>query len=434
LRDSDALAMYIEFMTLWLPNRHEPVSTTPWNESAALDATRTIAREAIEAFSETTLWPAHPDDLEDIGADVGPLASLYNGAAGVIMGLAALRHTVAVNFDLVAASTAIYRCAKAERDNNLFARGSYMIGIAGPALLAAVYAGDDEAAEALYEDAANDVDPQARELFAGSPGHLHAIRFLYERTGDQRWRTLATRMAADLLSDFELFPDNCRLWVQHIYGLEWSAYLGAGHGFAGTAQAVLAARGVVDVDLVEFSSQVATTARNLADTDGKYVNWRKIYGVESMPNLPADRYASRLQWCHGAPGFIIALDAIPPDVDPLFDELLLQAGELVWLAGPPRGDAGLCHGAAGNGWAFLKLYRRTNNAKWLQRARSFAMHALEGIGRRRAAKDVPWFSFWTGDIGTAVYLGACVGAVTDLPMIDFMPLANVPHSERSNIP
>lgn len=60
-------------MTLWSPNRHEPVCTTPWNEPAALDAMRTIAREAIEIFSETKLWPAHPDDLEDIGTDAGLL-------------------------------------------------------------------------------------------------------------------------------------------------------------------------------------------------------------------------------------------------------------------------------------------------------------------------------------------------------------------------
>jgi lantibiotic modifying enzyme len=417
-------------LTLWSPNRHEPVSTTPWNESAALDAARTIAREAIDAFSEAELWPAHPDDFEDSGADLGPLTSLYNGAAGVIMGLAALHYTGAVDFDLGLAATTTYRCAKAELDHNPFARGSYMIGIAGPALVAAVYAGDDGAAETFYEDAANNVDPEARELFAGSPGHLHAVRFLYERTGDERWRKLASRIAADLLSDLELFPDDCRLWVQHIYRLEWSAYLGAAHGFAGTAQAVLAARDLVDVDFVEFTRQVAKTARNLADTDGEYVNWRKIYGVEPLPNTSVERYAPRLQWCHGAPGFIVALNSIPLDLDSLFDELLLQAGELIWLAGPPRDDAGLCHGAAGNGWSFLKLYRRTGDGKWLDRARSFAMHALEGIERRRAAKDIPWFSFWTGDVGTAAYLGACVSAVTDLPMIDFLPSESATFSVR----
>jgi len=58
---------------LWSPNRHEPVSTTPWNESAALEAARTVARKAIEAFSVTELWPAHSYDFEDTGADLGPL-------------------------------------------------------------------------------------------------------------------------------------------------------------------------------------------------------------------------------------------------------------------------------------------------------------------------------------------------------------------------
>ena len=239
-----------------------------------------------------------------------------------------------------------------------------MIGISGPALTAALYACDDEAVEALYEDAANYVRRDGRELFAGSPGYLHAVRFMYDWTRDVRWRALASKFAANLLADLEFFPDQSRLWVQHIYGQTWSTYLGASHGFAGTAHAILAAQRLVDVDLREFRQQVATTAQNLADINGEHVNWRRVYGVEPLPDAPAERYEPRLQWCHGAPGFVIALDIIPQGMDPNFDAVLLQAGELTWIAGPPRDDAGLCHGAAGNGWAFLKLYHRTGEAKW----------------------------------------------------------------------
>jgi len=38
---------------------------------------------------------------------------------------------------------------------------------------------------------------------------------------------------------------------------------------------------------------------------------------------------------------------------------------------------GLCHGTGGNGYAFLKLYRRTGDAQWLDRARAFAMRGIE---------------------------------------------------------
>jgi hypothetical protein len=38
-------------------------------------------------------------------------------------------------------------------------------------------------------------------------------------------------------------------------------------------------------------------------------------------------------------------------------ELALGGGELTWRAGPLRKGAGLCHGTAGNGFAFLRLHR-----------------------------------------------------------------------------
>ena len=43
-----------------------------------------------------------------------------------------------------------------------------------------------------------------------------------------------------------------------------------------------------------------------------------------------------------------------PDHD--IDDLLIGAGELIWQTGPLRKGPGLCHGTAGNGFAFLKLF------------------------------------------------------------------------------
>ena len=46
---------------------------------------------------------------------------------------------------------------------------------------------------------------------------------------------------------------------------------------------------------------------------------------------------------------------------PEFDALLLDAGRFTWAAGPLTKGSNLCHGTGGNGYAFLKLYRRTND-------------------------------------------------------------------------
>ena len=65
------------------------------------------------------------------------------------------------------------------------------------------------------------------------------------------------------------------------------------------------------------------------------------------------------------------------------DALLLAGGELTWAAGPLRKGANLCHGTAGNGLALLKLFARTADERWLERARRFAMHAAAQVGAAR---------------------------------------------------
>jgi hypothetical protein len=80
------------------------------------------------------------------------------------------------------------------------------------------------------------------------------------------------------------------------------------------------------------------------------------------------------QHCHGAPG-IVTTFADAPFTSPELEELLIGGGKLTWEAGPLAKDSNLCHGTGGNGYAFLKLQRRTGDAVWLERARAFAMTA-----------------------------------------------------------
>jgi hypothetical protein len=49
-----------------------------------------------------------------------------------------------------------------------------------------------------------------------------------------------------------------------------------------------------------------------------------------------------------------------PFTSPEFEELLIGGGKLIWEAGPLAKGSNLCHGTGGNGYAFLKLHRRTS--------------------------------------------------------------------------
>jgi hypothetical protein len=226
------------------------------------------------------------------------------------------------------------------------------------------------------------------ELMWGSPGTTIAARVCGLRDA---WAESA-RILADR------WEEESDLWTQDLYG-SIRQYLGPPHGFAGNAHAL---RGyVADRDL---SERVTRALSRTAIAEDGLVNW--------PPSTDASPPRIRVQWCHGAPGIISTLgDLIPP-------ALGVAGGELVWRAGPLRKGPGLCHGTAGNGFAFLKLHELTGDERWLDRARRFAMHAVEQVERQREEFGRGRYTLWTGDIGAALYLDACLEAKAQFPTID----------------
>jgi hypothetical protein len=70
------------------------------------------------------------------------------------------------------------------------------------------------------------------------------------------------------------------------------------------------------------------------------------------------------------------------------------------------------------GYAFLKLYRRTKDPVWIERARAFAMTAINQCRAARKTFGHGRYSLWTGDIGLAVYLWDCVTGEPRFPTVD----------------
>ena len=125
----------------------------------------------------------------------------------------------------------------------------------------------------------------------------------------------------------------------------------------------------------------------------------------------------RVQWCHGAAGVVTSLAGLAHG-DERHGALLADGGELVWRAGPVARSAGLCHGTAGNGFAFLALLERTGDERWLARARAFAMHALDQVARLRAAAGRGRYTLFTGDVGAALLAAACLRGDAAFPGLD----------------
>jgi Lanthionine synthetase C-like protein len=385
---------------LWSPEAHEGLAGEAWGESRARGAIAAICGDAEAAFHPERLWPAHPLDGE---VTPDELLTLYLGGAGMVWALDRLAragvHAPATDWAVVAADLAA-------RAGPL--PPSLLLGRAGILLVAWLLQPSPETADLLALEIAANVGNETNELLWGSPGTMLAAAAMIERGGEERFAELWSRSAAHLLSVRD--PDGC--WTQALYG-QTSRYFGSGHGFAGCAHALLGRPELLD-DAAGLGAELGRIVLDQAIGTHETANWPPHAGGP----LEVQSGAIRVQWCHGAPGIVTALAGADPESDAL-TEILVAGGELTWQAGPLRKGAGLCHGTAGNAFAFLSLLHRTGDERWLERARAFAMHAAAQVERARAEHGVGRYSLWTGDIGTAVLLERCLdGSGRGFPTLD----------------
>ena len=380
---------------LFSPDVHEPLAGRPWNAQAARDAIRAIVEDTEAAFDRG--WPAHPEDGE---AETVRFRTIYLGGAGVVDALRRLAGTGVVDLsrDYVAyLESALEAIAESPDFPDDDSQRSLWMGETGIRLVLQRMTPSSANADRLERLIAANAADERRELMWGSPGTMLAARALYDTTGEARWLELWRRSADWLRREWD---EETGLWTQHLYG-QVARYLGPAHGFAGC---VLALAAEPDHDLAHG---VGDVVRREAIVEDGLANWPPI---ASAPLEHPRTGQIRTQWCHGAPGIVTSLGHL------LDQDLALAAGELTWRAGPLAKGANLCHGTAGNGYAFLTLFRRTADEQWLDRARAFAMHAVEQVEGARTVYQRGRYTLWTGDPGTALYLAACLEGDGALPL------------------
>jgi len=366
-----------------------------------------IAADAEIAFDPDRLWTPHPLDEESESAR---FTTLYLGAAGMVWALDRLARlgTVELSRDWAAVAAALPERYAVQPDFEEEYGGripSLMLGDAGVLLVAHGFAPTPELERRLLEVVRSNEQNRTRELLWGSSGTMLSAQVLWERTGDAEWRD-AWRASADWLWD----EWRGEVWTQQ-FDERRRHVLGPAHGLAGNV--LVLARG----DLLEPERRrelerraVEAISRHALRDDG-LVQWPPSLEEAGQPAK------LRVQWCHGAPGIVASLASLAPGDDEL-TALLEAGGELTWRAGPLVKGAGLCHGTGGNGYAFLKLLDRMGDERWLERARRFAMHALEQVERARSQYGRGRHTLFTGDLGTALYLQSCLDADSAFPTLD----------------
>lgn len=384
---------------LFDPAVHETVVDTPWDADRARAAIAEIAEDTEAAFDGG--WRTHPADVEEEADALRRFRTVYMGGAGVVSALDSLqrRGLVELRRSYVSYLEQAYEPDFPAWDNER----SLWMGETGIRLVLQRISPTPENADRIAMLIAANARDERCELMWGSPGTMLAATELHASTGEERWLELWQESAAWLRDQWDPETD---LWTQHLYG--WvDQYVGPAHGFAGC---VLALAPHADDEVHRRAA--AATRRYAVEQDG-LANWLPSADMETLQNA---RGETRVQWCHGAPGMVASLAHLAPD-DAEHERLMLAGGELTWRSGPLAKGANLCHGTAGNGYAFFALFARTGDELWLDRARVFAMHSIAQIERSRKEHGQGRYTLWSGDLGTAMYLADCIEGSGTIPIV-----------------
>ena len=394
--------------------RHEPLVDTRWDATIARTTISSIAEDARAAFSDETFWPIHPVDVSPERAST--LTPIYYGAAGVVLSLNRLSQAGAIPPGDQFAN-ALPALLDAHRASSLQLAGEpvlgFPIGDAGILLLLHELTPSNDVADELHRVIEANADHPARGFVWGGSGSALAALFMFERTGEDRWLELFLAVVKNLWSAWEYDPNvGCHLWMTDLYGRKEKRIM-ALHGFPGIVFPMLrGAEYLPNWQTDPLIERVVSAVKRTAVREDGLANWPLAVGDVSVHEADV----LRVQHCIGAPGIVNSFATHLASDE--MDDLLLEAGELIWRAGPLTKMPCLCHGVPGSGFAFLKLFERTGNRLWLDRARRFAMHAIEQNRKFTDQFGVRKFSLWTGDLGLAIYLWGCVEGTASFPTLD----------------
>lgn len=368
-----------------------------WSDSDVRQEITDIAQDFEVSRLPDGSWPTH--EREDLANR--PHWCQYNGAAGAVVALRLLGSEFGGR-NLTEDLPSIH-ANYIENPDHGYQPGLQIgeVGILAPAIYGGI--DDSQLIKKLERAMAACVDHPARDITSGVTGMMHAALTLFERTEDERWLRHYVDGANSLLKMRLSNNAYDGLWRSESFGYV-RHYFGACHGVAGNVGALLRGRAYLPEETIEQAvwSAVATLEAGLVD-ESATINWP----VSKDPNGTK----VLVHWCHGAAGIVSSLancPSIDSGIDRRLDGLLIRAGNLVWKAGPLNKSPGICHGTPGNGYAFLALLRRFQDAMWLDRAQAFAMHSIDQRAKERRQYGQGRYTLWTGDGGLGVFLVQCL--------------------------
>jgi len=382
--------------------RHESLTNSLWEQDIVQTEIALIIDDIEQSLLPDACWPTHPLDAESYPS-VGPKWSAYAGAAGTIHALQILKRYGYHVSDLSHLLPTIHESFLKAPDVSV--EPGLQIGEMGilmPAILAQPE--NEEIVDQLLRCMEATINLPLYEITSGQSGMMHAALALFRKTGETRWKNLYVNGAKSLMDNWEQDAETKEwLWQSQVFGSK-RHYYGACHGITGNTNILLQGSDLLPDGYTEVIIDRTVSTLNISvKTEANFANWMLC----TKPNI--DKLL--VQWCHGAAGIVTAMARTPISDSPnsnQLDELLEKTGDLVWQAGPLMKGSNICHGTSGNGYAFLYLYLRWGDSVWLDRARAFAMHAIEQCQKDHLHYGQGRYTLWTGDAGLAIYLYHCL--------------------------
>ncbi|XP_018587881.1 glutathione S-transferase LANCL1 [Scleropages formosus] len=235
------------------------------------------------------------------------------------------------------------------------------------------------------------------ELLYGRVGYLYALVFVNQQFEQEKIPVQYIQQICEVvLVSGESLSKKSRNEEQSPLLYEWHQeyYVGVAHGLAGIYYFLMQPGfGVGEDRLLRLVKPSVDYLCHLKFPSGNY------------PACIGDAHDLLVHWCHGAPGVIyMLLQAYKVFGVAQYLVDALQCGEVIWQRGLLKKGYGLCHGAAGNGYAFLALYKLTHDPKHLYRACVFAEWCMDYGKHSCRTPDRP-FSLFEGMAGTIYFLG-----------------------------
>lgn len=232
------------------------------------------------------------------------------------------------------------------------------------------------------------------ELLYGRAGYLFSLLYVRKNISPSAVDDdLIRQVISSVLKSGQSLAAKKKMASPLMYEWHDSYYLGAAHGVAGILYMLLQAREQLS------SSELQTLVQR---TVGYYLTLR--YPSGNFPSSLGSQTDKLVHWCHGAPG-AIHMFALAYSVfgDQSYLKAAQDCADMIWNRGLLKKGYGICHGTAGNGYAFLRMFQLTGEPKYLHRAAKFCEWCFDYGQHNCRIADRP-LSLFEGMAGTIYFM------------------------------